>query len=139
VSRQGDAIGSLPVTVLYRAMIQDSDNRPEVGPSARKLGVRPFLDIAPDEDYFVDPDTGGMSVSPDTPAHLPDHRRPRTHGGTGDDPLWAIHDHQLVEGLEYRPDGNRVDHGFIEPKYRMRFDEYEDLLASTRDDWRLIP
>jgi len=33
---------------------------------------------------------GGMSVAPDCPGHLSEHRRPAEHGGTGKDPVWEL-------------------------------------------------
>jgi hypothetical protein len=78
-----------------------------------------------------------MSVTPDSPEGLPYHRLPPDHGGSGKDTLWVIDSDELVEGLIYRPDDAAPDrHGFIEPGQRMRLDDFEDLLASTRDSWR---
>jgi hypothetical protein len=124
--------------LLYRAMREDGEGHPEVGESARRLGARPGIDIPVDDEEEVEPFTGGMSVSPDSPDHLPAHRRPPSHGGTGLDPVWELASEDLVDGLVYRPDDARPEaHGFVEPAWRMRFDEYNDLLALTRADWRL--
>jgi hypothetical protein len=119
-------------------MTEDGEGRPQVGPSARRLGVRPGTDIPVNDDDEVEPFAGGMSVSPDSPQHLPEHRRPEGHGGTGLDPVWEFDTSALGDGLVYRPDDSRPEaHGFIEPAWRMRLDEYEDLLALTRDSWKL--
>jgi hypothetical protein len=117
-------------------MIQDSDGQPMVGDSARKLGVRPVLDIDVDDEAMVDPLSGGMSASRAI-EHLPVHRRPREHGGTGPDPLWMIDEEALPQGLACRDDDELEGHVFIEPAWRMLLDDYEVLLALTRADWRM--
>src|SRR5438876_870665 len=73
---------------LYRSMKEDREGKPEVGRSARKLGVRPGIDIVVEPDGTVVGGAGGMSVAPDSPANLPPHRRPPGHAGTGKDPVW---------------------------------------------------
>jgi hypothetical protein len=125
--------------LLYRAMEEDGEGRPFVGSTARCLGIRAGDDIPVDDEGEVEPFSGGMSVTPHTPAELPFFRRPPSYeGGTGKDPAWEIDSGNLGEGLVYRPDDARPDtHGFVEPAWRMRLDEYEDLLALTRDSWRL--
>lgn len=126
------------MTALYRPMEEDGEGHPRVGSSARRLGVRAGWDIPVDDEDEVEPYTGGMSVTPHSPEGLPFFRRPAGYGGTGKDPLWVIESGALGEGLIYRPDDSSPDtHGFVEPSTRMRLDEFEDLLASTRHDWRL--
>jgi hypothetical protein len=108
-------------------------------PTARGLGVRSLIDIPVDEDGMVEPETGGMSVSPESPEHLPVHRRSESFGGTGPDPVWEISDEELGEGLIYREDYvESLPHGLVEPAWRMRLDEYEDLLGATRTLWRRL-
>ena len=124
------------MALLYRAMIRDADGAPAIGNSARELGIRLVLDIEVDDESMVEPLTGGMSVSHEV-EYLPAHRRPRDHGGTGPDPLWVIDEESLVEGLVRRDDHELEGHAFVEPAWRMRLDDYEDLLALTRDDWRI--
>jgi hypothetical protein len=132
---------------LYRAMIDDGEGRPLVVPTARGLGVRfvsddPELsDILADDEGLVGPGDGGMSVCPETPEYLVLHRRPPSYGGTGKDPVWEIADEELGEGLMYRQDTDADaprPHGLVEPDRRMRLDEYEDLLAATREAWRRV-
>jgi hypothetical protein len=44
---------------------------------------------------------------------------------------------RLGEDLTYRPDPERPDrHGFVEPRERMAFGEYQAALAATLPDWR---
>ncbi len=107
---------------------------PRVGPTARTLGVRDD-DIPVDDEALVYPQTGGMSVNL-RPESLPVHRRPKALGGESDDPLWIIDEAALINGLRYHDDPEEEGHGFIEPAWVMRIDEYEDLLALTRVDWR---
>jgi hypothetical protein len=118
-------------------MEADVDGYPREGASARRLGVRD-TDITADDEFEVEPLSGGISVSPNAPENLPRHRRPPEYGGTGKDPVWMIDSDELPEGLTYTPDDRDPDtHGFIEPTERMRFDVYEDLISETRNSWRL--
>ncbi|MCO7224749.1 fibronectin type III domain-containing protein [Pleionea sp. CnH1-48] len=117
---------------LYRGMKGDS-NGPETGASARTLGARPDTDIPVDCKGCVHPDTGGVSVAPDTPQNLPRHRRPSEHGGTGKDPVWSIKSSQLGEKLKYVQDSDT--HGTIQPSKSMRLEEYQEALSETKDSW----
>lgn len=60
-----------------------SDGYPEPGRSPRTLGVRPGIDIPVRADGLAVGGEGGMSVAPDSPGNLPEHRRPSDQGGTG--------------------------------------------------------
>lgn len=110
-----------------------------VGRSPRKLGVRidaesEIFDVVVDHDGMVGPDSGGMSVAPESPTLLQQHRRPHALGGTGpDDPAWSISPEILPEGLGYKRD--KATHGFIFPARRMPLEEYEELLASLHEAW----
>jgi hypothetical protein len=120
-------------------MRDDGQGRPLVIATARGLGVRSLIDIDVDEDGMVEPDTGGMSVSPESYEYLPVHRRPPTLGGTGLDPVWEIDDTEIGDGLAYREDEDEpLPHGVVEPAWRMEFAQYEELLAATRDVWREV-
>ncbi len=120
-------------------MQRDSDGRPVVGESARRLGARRVIDIEIGADLLVHPVSGGMSVSPGSPEHLPRHRKPPEWGGTGLDRVWEISSDELGDGLLYRPDPDQPDtHGFVEPERPMTFDEYQAALAETRSKWRLV-
>lgn len=46
-----------------------------IGETARTLGLGKGIDIPVTGQELVKPETGGMSVSPDSPFHLPKHRR----------------------------------------------------------------
>lgn len=127
---------------LYRAMRTAPDGTPEVGPTARTLGVRPG-DRAPHNDVpavgsadAVLPGFGGMSVAPDDPANLPRNRRPTALGGTGNDPVWEIDDADLGPDLRFNQD--RPTHGAVEPSRVMTLSEYEAALAATAGKWRRV-
>ena len=119
-----------------------ADGLPEVGPTARTLGVRAG-DKAPHNDVTataptdsVVPNTGGMSVAPDDPTNLPKNRRPAALGGTGNDPVWEIDDSDLGEELKFRQD--KKTHGFVEVAQEMTLYEYEQVLTATRTKWRRV-
>ena len=126
-------------TRLYRSMRAGNDGLPITGPSARTLGVRPEVDIPVDAHGSVQPGSGGMSVSPDSPMNLPSHRRPANMGGTGKDPVWCIRACDLGPDLTYRPDPKHPSgHGFVEPARPMSFVDYQRALEGTRGSWRCI-
>lgn len=127
---------SADVRKVYRAMKPDASGRPTIGPTARTLGVRPHVDL-PVHQGSVSPNSGGLSVAPDDPANLPRHRRPRSHGGTGLDPLWEMSTEVLPPDLIFRQD--QPHYGLIEPNRMMMLEEYEAALASTADHWKPIP
>jgi hypothetical protein len=103
-----------------------------VGPSARALGVRPGDDI-PVVGGRVRPGTGGMSVAPDDPMHLPRHRRPPSLAGTGRDPVWGIALDSLGADVVFRQD--KRHHGLLEPAREMSIDEFQGALAALAPRW----
>jgi hypothetical protein len=101
------------------------------------LGARP-RDLKPDEQGYVGPGRGGVSVAPD-PTRLRAEFRPiRYPGGLSKLPLFAIDEPRLGEPLQYHPDGEdrRSDHGVIEAAGRMFVDEYQAAIAATEPSWR---
>jgi hypothetical protein len=140
-----DAPGVQPGTRrLWRAMKATADLKPQLGPSARTLGVRvpPNLaaDILPDREGWVRPGTGGVSVSPDTPIHLHPTRRPVSLGGWGKDPLFSLRADYLGDGLQFRPDPRTPNrHGLIEPARPMKLEEFRALLNRTQTLWEIKP
>lgn len=107
---------AVPPKMLFRAMWKDSHGRARCGTRASMLGVRPDYDIRVDSTGHVQPETGGLSVTPDDPARLPPHVRPPHLGGRGALPLFSIEVAQLDAELTYRPDPKHpTRHGFIEP------------------------
>lgn len=122
---------------LYRSMKAAADGLPEVGATARTLGVRRGTDISVDGAGVVHSGTGGMSVTPDDPMGLPDHRRPpECGGGAGRDPVFRILRSALGRDPSYRPDpANPTGHGFVEPARTMSIDDFQGALAVTRGRW----
>jgi hypothetical protein len=122
--------------MAYRAMREDSAGGPVVGPTARTLGVRPAIDI-PVAAGQVQPNNGGMSVSPDRAANLPPLRRPPAYGGSGKDPVWCLDLDHLGGDLQFRQDSPA--HGLIEPARARSLDELQEALAKTAPWWKMLP
>jgi hypothetical protein len=124
---------------IYRAMTPDADGLPQIGQSARQLGVRPLGRI-PHNDVsaaapgdIVNPGEG-MSAAPHDPANLGKNRRPpQVNGGTGKDPVWAIGTDDLGPLLEYVQD--KPTHGVVGAKAPMTLAELELALAATQAKW----
>jgi len=122
-------------TQLFRGMAKAGDGNPRIAPN--HLGVRIGADIQPDGDSNVRPNTGGMSVTPNDPMDLPQHRRPAELAGTSRWPVWWIHDRKLPAMLNYRPDPRSRTHGFVEPRTTMNLDDYQAAIAGTAPTWTL--
>jgi hypothetical protein len=117
-------------------MRKDKSGRPLCGTGPKMLGARVPTDIAPDDQGTVSPETGGLSVTPDDPAFLPVHLRPKALGGQGKLPVFKIPVAALGALLAYRPDPKGPDrHGFIEPLRVMLLDAYQAALAATAPSW----
>lgn len=122
--------------VVFRAMKEDSDGKPQVGRSARTLGIRisgPRIDIPINDEGKVRPKTGGMSVTPDTPYLLPKPRLPKSLGGEGRDPVFSMNVADLPSSLALRRD--KPSHALVEPLKCCLFQEFEQNLHGTRGDW----
>jgi hypothetical protein len=131
--------------LIYRAMTPDGD-KPKIGPTARSLGVRPGADIKPDENGFVTPGTGGMSVAPSW-RELKKHRIPRrlrniVPGATGSnlDRCWRMGEggfknDSVATNLTLRPD--REDHGMVEPSVDMLLADFQAALGATQAEWSI--
>jgi hypothetical protein len=113
-------------------MREDPGGGPLVGPTARTLGVRPGYDI-PIVGGLVSPGTGGLSVAPDRPENLPEHRRSPQFGGTGKDPVWEIDVDFLGGDVVFRQD--KPAHGLFEPAREMSIDEFQRALADLAPRW----
>jgi len=121
--------------IIFRGMRSDVGGIfPLVGESARTLGVRRGTDIPINLDGWVLPNTGGMSVAPDSPLNLPRHRRPINFGGTGKDPVWGFNTANLPLGLRFIQDS--PTHGLIAPSIPMTYNSYKSLLESTKLLWK---
>ncbi len=139
--------------LIWRGMRMD-ETFPEVGPGGNLLGVRVGSDEGddiPDEEGWVLPGTGGMSVAP-TLDTLPIHRIPRRlrakyperfPNAVGSNQLhcWSMGEGDFVEGriadkLALRPDPAKPKrHGFVEPEEKMSIADYEAALTATQALW----
>jgi hypothetical protein len=124
---------------LFRAMKEAADGLPEVGRSARTLGIRPgnrtpcdVPAITPSD--IVGPGDGGL-VTADDPALLIRHRRPASLGGTGTDPVWVLELADLSPDLIARHDS--VTHVLVEAAIPMSLADFEAQIAATRVQWKV--
>jgi len=129
---------------IYRSMTPDGE-RPQIGNTARSLGVRP-TDIASNDEGKVYPGSGGMSVAPRW-RELELHRIPSRlqhlvpdAAGSNRDRIWRMGDgpfeaSQIAERLWLRPDSEV--HGVVEPDAAMSFKEYSHALGATREQWEI--
>jgi hypothetical protein len=129
--------------LVYRAMKKSDDKHPLLGRTARTLGVRvaphgtvpkrPLeFDVYPDAADYVCSGFG-MSVAMDNPKALPKHRRPRSLGGEGRDPVFAL-SAAAVSGV-LRLFENAPPHALIEPAVPCLLAAFETALAETRVSW----
>lgn len=126
---------------LYRTMREGPNGGPEIGPSARSLGVRPGVGRGTDDVGFPDDPVrpnSGLSVAPDDPANLPEHRRPDwLPGGKSRDPLWKISTEDLPSSLQFTQDSDT--HGVIAPSDpNVTVSEFQGLLESTEGSWERV-
>ncbi|MGH7172843.1 MAG: hypothetical protein ACRELG_21390 [Gemmataceae bacterium] len=136
--------------LIWRAM-RMANGQPEVGRAGNLLGVRvgaSEADDIPEENGFVQSDTGGMSVSPSLET-LPPHRLPRRlrsrfpeANGSNQLYCWSMGEGAFVSGVVAEHLVLRIDpeeperHGFVEPERKMPAAEYEAAIAATRDHWK---
>ncbi len=125
-----------PVTI-YRCMRPDAVGAPKIGASLSTLGVRPGKDIPVAADGSVDPQTGGMSVTPDDPDAMPFDLLPRSRGGDGRHPMFSLVVADLPETLVARRD--KPDHANVEPATRQSFAAYNGDVQSTQGRWVRTP
>ena len=126
--------------MYFRSMTPSADGQPIVASSKRSLGVLAEESNAPDGSFG--PGTGGLSVSPDSPWNLPNHRRPRGMGrgstGVATDWVFGIDGLSLtLAELVARPDPNNpMGHAFVEPTKILSHEGYNGMLLKTRTYWR---
>jgi len=128
---------------VYRVMTE-VNGAPQVGSTARTLGVRVPTDISVDPAGRVCSGRGGMSVAPRW-RDLPRHRIPVRLGhiialasGSNLDACFRLGDGGFVRGglaagLQLRPDS--ATHGCVEPAAVELLGQFRDDLAATRDHW----
>jgi hypothetical protein len=120
--------------------MKENRDQPAVEQTARGLGVRAegqYRDVSPDPTGLIHPGKGGLSVAPDDPLNLDQHRRPEEWGGTGKDPVWQIIHDVLPDNLAYRRDSR--DHGLVEPATPTLLEDFRAHLAATSAIWTLKP
>ena len=134
---QAEIIG---IREYFRAMTPAENGLPSVGPGKRMLGALPSETNSTDGTFG--PGTGGMSVSPDSPWHIPHHRRPRGMGrgatGLAQDWVFGINNGALDDAaLKARLDpGNPARHAFVEPLTNITLHAHTSALATTQTAWR---
>jgi hypothetical protein len=123
-------------TPIFRAMKRADDGKPVCGSQyGHELGARPGFDIPVALGGRVNPETGGMSVTPADPLDLPFHRKPEWLGGSGKHPVWSVPVSDLQRELTTRSDPSQISHAFVEPAEPMLLDLYQSLLMDTRPSW----
>jgi hypothetical protein len=131
--------------LMFRAMKKADDYLPVLGRTARTLGVRvsaagavpedsPDFDVYPDAASHVTPGRG-LSVAMDNPGGLPRHRKPRSLGGEGRDPVFSLPLSAVGKVLNVNED--RPPHALIEPASPCSLADYEAALAGTRQSWKV--
>lgn len=144
-TRDSQGIASIPArgsTIVYRVMLPTADGTPRAEPNrfahlTARVPPAPRPDILPDDDGYVEPGSGGMSVDFHWHAIYPalldrvlDPRSPER--------VWYIDIEAFGEGLTCRRESRGArDHGYVEPSTRMRVEEYQRLLADTAIHWRV--
>ncbi len=134
--------------LVFRSMYVGDDG-PKVGATRCCLGVRPDIDVKPDDNGNVHPQRGkGLSVCPsivDLPAVLiPKRLKAQYPKAVGDDRLvlWKLGTGPFVEEpilpelptLVLRPD--KPGHGTISPHEVMALAAFQLTLAATRPFWQ---
>ena len=144
---------------LYYRGMAEQNGKPQIGRSARLLGVRPNIDINIEElpigyldvQGYLLPDsqrqglgefvtvairsTKGMSVSLSIEG-LPAFRKPARFGGMGKDELWQIDDSNITGDLQAVQDS--PTHVSIMPSVTMSLERYETALVNTQNDWERV-
>lgn len=132
---------------IYRAMVEDDDGMPKLGPVAIKLGIRRGKDIIPDAAGLVHrpafrPDEANGLSCVSTIQELPHFSLPVEWGGTNrKTSVWRIEASdlgpELVAGEDTAP-GATERHISIGPSRTMACDDYERAIEATRSRWRKI-
>ncbi len=132
---------------IYRAMVEDVDGMPKLGPAALTLGIRRGKDVVPDtaglvhRPHFRPGEPKGLSCAPTIP-ELPHFSLPVEWGGTNrKTSVWKIEASDLgldlVAGEDTEP-GATNRHISIGPSRTMRYDVYVTAIEATRARWRKI-
>lgn len=121
-------------------MKRAADGKPLCGSSANELGLRPGVDVTEDSNGLVQPETGGLSTTPDDPSLLPPHVRPPSFGGKGKLPVFVLDVAVLNDKLSSRRDPKHPrSHAFIEPRVTMTLTVLQEILGAGRGNWEIVP
>lgn len=121
--------------IVWRVMAQMDEGGPKVGTGMTALGVR-VRDLHPRISGLVDPQEGGVSVSPEGEEHLPETARTVLDNGKGI--VFVLDTDDLPYQLDYRPDPGNTSHGFIEPASPMKYEIYQRAVQETSDLWQPV-
>jgi hypothetical protein len=140
-------MASDPGEGIYRAMIEDADGMPLLGPKAETLGIRRNKDIVPDgsgmvhRPNFQPGEPNGLSCAP-TIGDLPLFALPQRWGGRNRRTvIWGIDAADLVPELLAVEDSDPkrpTRHISIGPSLTMAFDDYVELIEATRSKWKKV-
>jgi hypothetical protein len=136
-----------PEEGIYRAMVEDDDGMPKLGPAATKLGIRRGKDIVPDTSHLVHrpafryDEPNGLTCVP-TIQELPYFALPVEWGGTNrKTSVWKIEASALgpalVAGEDTEP-GATDRHISVGPSRTMLYDDYVTAIEATRARWQKI-
>jgi len=135
------------MSFIIRSMLHDGDG-PLVGSDDNMLGVRvpphPRADVTLDEDGYVSPAAGGLSINQDWKRmhvnHIPSRYKHLVMDARGSNKksLWqlgslAFANGPISDGLELRITSE--NHGLIEAAEKMMIDKFQGLLQDTRPQW----
>jgi hypothetical protein len=119
-------------SILFRCMRAADDGHPVTGASLSTLGIRE-RDVRPQADGLVQPQTGGMSVTPDRWEDMPKPLLPEPLGGEGRHPLFRMLTSALPSSLAARRD--RPGHALVENTVACTFQVLQDDIRGTRLSW----
>lgn len=137
---------------IYRIIKKDDQERPLTGNTTATLGIRVATDIQPDAQGNVQPNTGGMSVSPSfailikrLPARMvPARFNSLVPGAIGRDTtfVWCMGEgpfqmDPVHVGLQLTIDSSDIGHGLVEPDTTMTLNEYVTRLHATKGEWTI--
>ena len=137
---------------IYRIMKKDEQDEPLTGNTSATLGIRISTDIQPDGQGNVQPNTGGMSVSPSfttlirrLPARMvPERFHSIVPGAIGRNTtfVWSMGEGPFQVGiihigLHLAIDAKDSEHGFVEPDATMTLNEYVSHLHATKAEWKI--
>lgn len=120
---------------MWRVMRLTDEELPQQGTGMTSLGVR-VRDLHPRLDGTVDPQEGGVSVSPEGYEHLPRAAAVVLKNKKG--VIFMLETENLSKNLTFREDPLNKSHGFIEPTHPMKFEAYQNAVQATSERWQPV-